>query len=154
MNSLSSQATILSQVQGAVDYYASQESAIQSTIADNFSDYRNAPIDAATLKSSVQITQPATTTMTTTTTTTSTTTTTTMSTTTSTTTTIPFVGYTASLANVLVMQSTTEINPNAVFGSLSNLVTLKFHLEEEVLIFFCNFYIRLDWRLDSMSFQS
>ena len=131
LNSLSSQATILSQVQGAVDYYASQASAIQSTIAASFSDYRNAPIDAATLKSSIQITQPGTTT----------------------TTKKPSVGYTASLANVLVMQSTTEIYPNIVFGSLSNLVKFNFHLEE-VLFFFYNFYIRLDWRLDSMSFQS
>ncbi len=128
---MSSQEIIESQVKTGVDYYASQESAIQSTIAASFSGYINAPIDAAILKSSIQITQPDTTT----------------------TTKKPSVGYTASLANVLVMQSTTEIYPNIVFGSLSNLVKFNFHLEE-VLILVLHFYIRLDWRLDSMSFQS
>ena len=109
---MSSQEIIESQVKTGVDYYASQELAIQSTIAASLSDYVNAPIDAATLKSSIQITQPDTTT----------------------TTKKTSVGYTASLANVLVMQSTTEIYPNIVFGSLSNLVKLNFNLEK-VLIY-------------------
>jgi hypothetical protein len=138
LNSLSSQSTILSQVQGSIDYYASQSSTIQSTIAASFSDYKNAPIDATTIKNSIQITQPTTTT------------TTISSTTTTTTATLPFVGYTASLTNVLVMQSTTQINPNTVFGSLTNLVKYNFLFRKFNILIYANIFTNYkigDWIL-------
>ena len=96
-----SQATILSQVQSGVDYYASQESIVASTIASSLSGYTFSPIDATAIKNTIQITQSGTTT----------------------TAPIPFT-YTSSLTDVLVLtsSSTSIVDPNIVFNCLSTLV--------------------------------
>ena len=100
-NSLSNQATILSQVQSGVDNYASQSSLIQSSIATNFPDYTLNSIDAAAIKNALLITSfPA-----------------------------EARTFTASLSNVLIMQSSSsasQIEPRVVFGSLTTLVNLNF----------------------------
>jgi hypothetical protein len=93
---LSSQATILSQVQYGVDYYINQESIIASTIAASFSTYSFTPLDATSIKSTIQIISfPAEARI-----------------------------YAAKLFDVLVLQtsSQTQIDPNGVFSSLTTQV--------------------------------
>jgi hypothetical protein len=96
-----SQATILSQVQSGIDYYASQGSIIASTIANSLPGYTYSPIDATSIKNTIQITQSGTITPAP----------------------IPYT-YTASLTDVLVLtsSSSSKVDPDIVFNCLSTLV--------------------------------
>jgi hypothetical protein len=99
---LSGQATLLSQVQSGVDYYASQFSIIQSLIVTNFPDYTLNSIDAAAIKTSILITSFS----------------------------VEARTFKASLYNVLIMQSSSsasQIDPNVYFSNLTTLVNLKFY---------------------------
>jgi hypothetical protein len=100
INSLSSQATILSQVASSVDYYATQSSIIESFIASNLPDYTLISLDVAVLKASIQIASFSSEART----------------------------LAASLSNVLVMQTlsltATQIDPNVVFSSLTTQVII------------------------------
>ena len=101
-NSLSSQATILSQIQNGVDYYIIQESIIVSKIAESFSTYTYTPLDATSIKATIQITSFNAEART----------------------------FTASISDVLVLQSTSssQVDPNIVFANISTLVEFKFFL--------------------------
>jgi hypothetical protein len=106
---LSSHATILNQIQNGVDYYASQSSIIQSSIATNFQGYTLIAIDSTAIKTSIQIRSYLAEART----------------------------FTASLSNVLLLQSTSSaslIDPNLVFANLTTLVDFL------VLIHFQDFY--------------
>ncbi len=96
-NSLLGQAALSSQVQTGVDYYASQSSLIQSSLATNFPDYTLSSIDGAAIKNTILITSFQAVART----------------------------FTASFSNVLIMKSSStepQIDPSAVFGSLTTLV--------------------------------
>ncbi len=98
---MSSQSTILSQVQTGVDYYASQSSLIQSFIATNFPVYTLSSIDGAAIKSTILITSFQAEART----------------------------FRASLSNVLIMQSSSsasQIDPSVFFSNLTTLVNLNF----------------------------
>jgi len=97
---LSSHATIFSQVQNGVDYYINQESIIASTIAASFSTYTYTLLDATSIKNTILITSFSAETRI----------------------------YTAKLFDVLVFQSSslTQIDPNVVFGSLTEQVGFRF----------------------------
>jgi hypothetical protein len=115
---LSSQATILNQIQNGVDYYASQSSIIQSSIATNFQGYTLIAIDSTAIKTSIQITSfPA-----------------------------EARTFTASFSNVLVLQSTgsSQVDPNLVFSNFTSLVEyfrVLINLTLQILIFF----FQKDW---------
>lgn len=102
INSLLSQATIVSQVSSAVDNYATQSSAIQSFITFNFPDYTLVSIDATAIKNTILVTSFSSEART----------------------------LAASLSDVLVMQtlslSATQIDPNVVFSSLTTQVAIIF----------------------------
>ncbi len=93
---MSSQATILSQIQNGVDYYIIQEPIIASKIAESFSTYTYTPLDATSIKATIQITLFNAEART----------------------------FTASFSDVLVLQSTSSssIDPNIVFANISTLV--------------------------------
>jgi hypothetical protein len=101
-NSFSSRSTLLSQVQSGVDYYASQSSLIQSSIATNFPTYTLIKIEATDIKNSILITSFS----------------------------VEARTFKASLYNVLIMQSSSsasQIDPNVYFSNLTTLVNLKFY---------------------------
>ncbi len=99
---MSSQATILSQIQNGVDYYVNQESIIASAIAESFSTYSYSGFDATLIKATIQITTFNAESRT----------------------------FTASFSDVLVLQSTSssQVDPNIVFANISTLVEFKFFL--------------------------
>jgi hypothetical protein len=91
------QAALLSQVQTGVDYYVSQSSLIQSSLAANFPDYTLSSIDGVAIKDTILITSFQAEART----------------------------FTASFSNVLIMKSSStepQIDPNVVFSSLTTLV--------------------------------
>jgi hypothetical protein len=99
---LSGQAILFTQIQSGVDYYASQSSLIQSSIATNFPTYTLSKIEATDIKNSILITSFS----------------------------VEARTFKASLYNVLIMQSSSsasQIDPNVYFSNLTTLVNLKFY---------------------------